>query len=145
MYWLTNPPSLSAGMRISFRPHHFLCTLGFQGRGYSPEFIANYKAIVESLHRNEETPIEVVAQGDSICRACPHQEQGICEQEEKIQGLDARHSHVLGLHPGDVLSWKQARALLKKKMTLDAFDQACAGCSWKASGICEAALRELQQ
>jgi len=132
-------------MKFSFRPHHFLCTLGFQGRGYSPEFIDNYKAVVEALHHNEELLIEVVPMEDSICGACPHLEKGICEQEEKIQTLDARHSYVLGLHSGDILSWKQARALLKEKMTVETFHQACSGCSWKALGICEAALRKLHQ
>lgn len=132
-------------MIVKFRPHHFLCTLGFQGRGYSPEFIDNYKAIVEALQTNEELSIEVVPKEDSICGACPHLEKGVCEQEEKIQALDVRHLTVLGLQVGDVLTWKQACALLKEKMTMEAFHQACSGCSWKSLGICEAALRSLHQ
>ena len=34
---------------LKFRPHHFLCTLGFQGKGYSPGFVANFQAIADRL------------------------------------------------------------------------------------------------
>lgn len=63
-------------MKITFRPHHFLCTLGFQGKGYSPSFVENYTRHVEALHDNEDVEIEVVEKGDTICSACPHQKKG---------------------------------------------------------------------
>ncbi|OJW47573.1 MAG: hypothetical protein BGO67_04295 [Alphaproteobacteria bacterium 41-28] len=130
-------------MKFSFRPHHFLCTLGFQGMGYSPEFIENYTHIVEALQDNEELLIEVVAGADSICTACPHQGGGVCRTEDKIRGLDDRHAQVLGIVPGDVLSWKMGKNRLKENMTLDAFHKACEGCQWKSSGVCEEALQKL--
>lgn len=131
-------------MIFSFRPHHFLCTLGFQGKGYSPGFIENYTVLVESLHQNEEIPLHVVEKGDSICQACPHLSHRGCEQEEKIQRLDTRHSHVLKIKPGDILTWREAKETLKKFMTLEAFHQACVGCQWKSLGVCERALRNLR-
>lgn len=130
-------------MKFSFRPHHFLCTLGFQGKGYSPGFIDNYTQIVEALRENEELPIEVVAGADSICRACPHQSAGVCTTEEKIQGLDTRHSQILSIKPGDVLTWRMGKERLKKSMTVDAFHKACEGCQWKSLGVCEEALKKL--
>lgn len=131
-------------MTFSFRPHHFLCTLGFQGKGYSPHFIENYEKIVTALQENEELAIEVVSSGDSICGACPHQGDDGCDREEKIQALDQRHSQILGIKPGDKLSWRKGKELLKTHMTVEAFHQACAGCSWKPLGVCEQALRDLQ-
>ncbi len=130
-------------MTLSFRPHHFLCTLGFQGKGYSPHFIENYEKIVKALQENEELSIEVVPARDSICGACPHQGETECDREEKIQGLDQRHSQILGIKPGDRLSWRRGKDLLKQHMTVEAFHQACAGCSWKPWGICEKALKDL--
>ena len=130
-------------MTFSFRPHHFLCTLGFQGKGYSPDFIENYEKIVTALHTNEELSIEVVSSGDSICRACPHKGDGGCDREEKIQGLDLRHSQILGIKTGDRLSWRRGKELLKNYMTVEAFHKACQGCSWKSLGLCETALKKL--
>lgn len=131
-------------MKLSFRPHHFLCTLGFQGKGYSPKFVENYTQIAEALRENEELPIQVVSSSDSICGACPHQEEGVCTVEEKIQGLDARHSQILSIKPGDTLTWKMGQEYLKEKMTIEAFHHACQGCEWKSMGVCETALRKLR-
>lgn len=130
-------------MKLSFRPHHFLCTLGFQGMGYSPGFIENYTDIVEALQDNEELPIEVVAGADSICWACPHQGGGVCTTEEKIKGLDARHAQILNINPGDVLTWRMGKGRLKEHMTMSAFHKACEGCQWKSQDVCEEALKTL--
>lgn len=130
-------------MKLSFRPHHFLCTLGFQGMGYSPMFINNYSQIVEALHENEDLPIEVVRGIDSICHACPHKGNGLCKTESKIQSLDSRHAQVLSLFPGEILTWIQGKRRIKEKMTIDAFHYACEGCQWKALGVCEEALKKL--
>ena len=132
-------------MKLSFRPHHFLCTLGFQGKGYAPGFIENYTQIVEALQDNEELSIKVVVESDSICRACPHQREGECKTEDKIKALDTRHSHALGIFPGDELSWREGKKRLKKFMTIDVFHKACEGCQWKSLGVCEEALTKLQR
>lgn len=67
----------------------------------------------------------------------------MCTQEEKIQGLDHRHSQILGLTAGDVLNWRMAKKRLKDTMTIRRFHQACRGCEWKSLGVCEQALKDL--
>lgn len=128
-------------MIFFFRPHHFLCTLGFQGKGYSPDFVENYIQVKEALQNDEELPIHVIPHLDSVCTVCPHNQGGICATEEKIRSLDNRHSRVLGLASGDVLTWGAAKQRIKDKMTLAAFHEACKGCQWKPLGICEKALK----
>lgn len=130
-------------MELSFRPHHFLCTLSFQGRGYSPQFVENYAQIVENLQKNEETLIQVVTHKDSICKACPHLSANGCSTEEKVRALDKRHAHILNLKAEDQVSWKEAKKRLKDHMTLENFHLACAGCEWKVWGVCEASLKAL--
>lgn len=130
-------------MKLSFRPHHFLCTLGFQGKGYSPAFVKNYFKIVETLEENESLALEVVTTSDSICQPCPHRVENGCSRDEMIRSLDRRHATVLELQEGDSLTWSEAKEKLKDKMTLKAFHQACEGCSWKPLGMCEAALLKL--
>jgi len=83
---------------IKFRPHHFLCTLGFQGHGYSLGFVKNYKKIVQRLISDENTLIEVVGNIDSICFACPNKVNGnLCTTQGKITKLDSSINKYLAL------------------------------------------------
>lgn len=128
---------------ISFRPHHFLCALCFQGKGYSPKFIENFSAIMQQLNAadGDAVKIEVVAETDSICQPCPHRREKSCTSQEKILQLDRAHADVLKLQPSDVLTWGEAKKRIAEWMTLEKFHQTCAPCEWKTLGICEATLK----
>ncbi|OFZ54728.1 MAG: hypothetical protein A2428_00885 [Bdellovibrionales bacterium RIFOXYC1_FULL_54_43] len=128
---------------LKFRPHHFLCALGFMGKGYSREFIANFNAIVEQL-RTSSPEIEVVMNSDSICSACPSRNDGVCAAEHKVKMLDEAHAEALGLKSGETLSWGDAKRRLADRMSLELFERACAPCAWKTLGMCRDALRDLK-
>jgi len=128
---------------LKFRPHHFLCALAFEGKGYSDVFVRNFTQIVDLLRGTSDQKIQVVGSADSICSPCPNRQGSGCASAKKIQRLDEEHALILGLKPGDIVTWGQAKQLLAKKMDLEKFDQACAPCSWKAMGVCEAALKKL--
>lgn len=127
---------------LKFRPHHFLCTLAFEGKGYSPDYVKNFYRIVRDL---DQAQLEVVLGFDAICEPCPHHGTYQCTFEDKVSQLDQAHAEILGLKPGDQLTWAAAKERLKQHMTLERFHQACASCSWKALGVCEAHLKALHQ
>ncbi|MBN9343226.1 MAG: hypothetical protein BGO76_03725 [Caedibacter sp. 38-128] len=130
---------------LNFRPHHFMCTLGFVGEGYSPSFIKNYAEIVDRLTRDENTPVKVNFGTDSICAACPNKlARDLCTSQKVIDPLDQAHANILDLKDGEVLTWKQAKGRIVRKMTFKNFYHACKGCSWKSMGVCEKALRNLK-
>jgi len=133
---------------LKFRPHHFLCTVGYQGKGYSPEFTRNYDQIASRLKdpasNGDSVLIEVVEKTDSICSPCPSRRGELCETQAKIDKLDGAHAKILSLKEGDVLSWGEAKARIARDFTEEAFESACAPCSWKPLGICKAALTELK-
>src|SRR3990167_8012691 len=131
-------------MTLSFRPHNFMCALGFQGMGYSPAFIENFAIIIGVLAQNEDVPIMIVGESDSVCAACPHKRGTACKDEREIRSLDERHSKILGLVKNVSITWREAKKLMKEKMTLTAFHTACEGCSWKSLGVCETALQLLR-
>ena len=136
--------SSGKGGEITFRPHHFMCTLGFEGKGYSPAFVKNYIAVKSQVTSFPDVPIQVVDGLDSVCKACPNKRaQNQCEKQIFIEKLDQNHSHVLDIRAGDVMTWNQAKQRIKEKMTLGKFKTACAGCSWQELGICEKALKSL--
>ena len=133
---------------IRFRPHHFLCALGFQGRGYSDTFTANMADIVQGRLRaadGNDTPITVVGADDDICAPCPKRRGHLCASQEKISALDARHAAALGLHPGDHLTWGQAQTRIRANVPPGALDTLCKGCEWLSLGLCETALRKLHE
>lgn len=131
---------------MKFRAHHFLCTLGFEGKGYSPGFVANYRAIAERLAapQGDSEVIEVTFDSDVICEPCPNRRGEGCSADHKIRTLDAAHAAMLGLAAGQRLTWGEAKARIACKVTLDAFERACAPCSWKALGVCQKALLRLK-
>ena len=129
---------------IKLRPHHFMCTLAFSGKGYSLGFIKNYKKIFRELNDNEDTLIKVVEYMDDICSPCPNKiDNIICKSQKKIIKLDQQHKGVLSLNIGEIISWKQAKARIKENMSIDKFHKACNGCSWKQYGVCEQKLFDL--
>lgn len=130
--------------KIQFRPHHFLCTLGFQGKGYSPNFVRNYKHIHKTLTDSPNTTIHIVDKTDSICSQCPFKQDSLCQNQTKIQALDKKHQKMLDLKIGSKISWAQAKQVIKEKATLEGFHQACSLCEWKKYGFCEKALKDLK-
>lgn len=130
---------------LRFRPHHFLCTLSFQGLGYSSSFVANFKKIKEILLKDETTQMIVVeGVGDAICVACPHlKSDATCEKEEKINRLDERHKAALRLKSGETLTWQEAKERIRSFISPETFRKICKGCPWQSLGLCENALKAL--
>lgn len=136
---MTQPP-------LRFRPHHFLCALGFEGKGYSAEFTANMASIVmDRLRAPCGDAVEITVQGeaDDICAPCPSRRGTGCESAARIAQLDAAHGAALGLEPGDRISWGAAQAQMRT-LPEGALSQICAPCQWLQYGMCAAALKRLK-
>lgn len=127
---------------IPFRPHHFLCTLCFQGKGYSPDFIRQYKKIHATLSEPEGdgVALQVVNETDAICAPCPHKRGRVCATETKIKQLDTAHANALTLIEGETLTWGEAKIRIQNQLTLEIFHDICEPCSWKSYGLCETVL-----
>ncbi len=137
---------MSGQRPIRYRPHHFLCSLGFEGKGYSPDFTANMTAIVMGRLRaaaGDEVVIEVTGATDDICAPCPKRRGRLCTNQHKIKTLDRAHAAALGLEPHDKLTWGQAKVRIRANVTPGSLETLCAGCEWEPYGMCEAALRRL--
>jgi len=136
---------MSAALRL--RPHHLLCVLGFQGKGYSDDFTDNMAAIVDALRRSggADCMIEIVTTADAICAPCPHRRGVSCSKAAQIAGLDARHAAALGLKNGDRLTWGAAQARIRRHVAPDALANLCAGCQWLELGLCARGLAQLHE
>ena len=130
---------------IPFRPHHFFCALGFQGKGYSARFTANMDAIVNGqLRRDDDTLLQVTFGVDKICAPCPKRRGARCSSQSKIEAIDAAHASALDLQDGDVLTWGEAKARMAAQPQ-GIHKSICAKCSWMAYGMCETAHAKLKE
>lgn len=130
---------------LSFKPHHFLCMLGFVGKGYSPEFVENFSQIKEYLESEvgSNHPLRVTLQSDVICSPCLYKRRSECKNQEKIRLLDEKHLIALSIQEEDILTWKEAKERIRQKITLNIFHTICSPCEWKKLGFCESALTKL--
>lgn len=131
---------------ITFRPHHFLCSLGFQGQGYSDEFTANMSRIVVDTLRapgGDEVMISVTGATDDICAPCPKRRAATCAEQEGMVALDTRHAHALKVFIGSRISWGDAKRRIVKHVPPGGLQTLCAGCQWLELGMCENALAKL--
>ncbi|MDD7969615.1 DUF1284 domain-containing protein [Roseinatronobacter alkalisoli] len=132
---------------VQFRPHHFLCALGFQGKGYSDRFTRNMADIVAQLRAPDggNTLIEVTGVADSICAPCPHRRGQSCVKADQIAALDNRHAQALGLRAGQRLTWAEAQSRVRAHVPPGSLRELCAGCQWLEFGLCEAGLSALHK
>lgn len=133
---------------LQFRPHHFLCALGYRGEGYSDNFTANMtKIVAEGLKADggDSTVIEVIGATDDICGPCPKRRGELCTDQPKIAALDLAHSKALGVRAGDQLTWGQAKARIRSLVKPGELAQLCSGCQWLSLGYCEESLKELHE
>jgi hypothetical protein len=131
---------------VRYRPHHFLCSLGFEGKGYSPAFTANMTAIVMGRLRaaqGDGVMITVTGAADDICAPCPKRRGRLCTSQDKIKTLDRAHAAALHLAPHETLTWGEAKARIRAHVPPGSLKRLCAGCDWEPYGMCEAALARL--
>lgn len=131
---------------VLLRPHHVICAIGWQGRGYSPAFTANMNAIVLGrLRADPQTEVEFTLQADAICAPCPSRRGVGCEAQARIAALDRRHAEALGLAAGQRMTWKEAQSRAIDRLRPDDLNRICLGCRWLELGLCHQALARLQE
>jgi hypothetical protein len=136
--------------KIVLRGHHLLCVHGFQGMGYSPEFIEKMAEIVERIRDPEQDfPIQVVRGFDDTCLACPNKGSERCEaspdSEEHVQFLDSNVLRHLGLQEGGVYLKSELLERTRQKVEPDDLAHLCEGCSWYSYGVCREGIARLKQ
>lgn len=133
---------------IPLRAHHLLCMLGFQGIGYTADFIKNFQKVKRIVEQNPDLEIEVVEDCDVICIACPNSQGADCfkgglKYDPTVREMDRRVMKKLGIRPGDRLRSRELYALVKEKIKPEDFKDICRGCEWYNLGFCPRGLENL--
>jgi len=122
---------------MKLRPHHLLCTQGYSGRGYSPEFIFNMNAITKRLRSEEDIIIELVFSTDDICAKCPKMlRENLCESQGHVKLLDQKMVDSFGLKEKHY-AYQELVAQINSKMTEAMIDYICSECQWYSVSACK--------
>ncbi len=120
---------------IKIRAHHLFCMQGFQGYGYSSEFVANMRAVLESIKASPSKPLELVSEGDVICSSCPH--SGQCALKGSFLGIRIRRMDSLvlkklGMVEGTITDAKSVFRLVNTKLKNPSdIEEVCGNCRWR--------------
>lgn len=122
---------------MQLRPHHLLCTQGYEGKGYNKSFTDNMDQVVHKLRSEEATEIELVFTTDSLCSACPHQVDALtCDTNEKVMGIDQKVIKYFGLEEKKYI-YQQLIKEIDEKMTAEMMEDICGACSWYPVSACK--------
>lgn len=134
----------------TLRGHHLLCVHGFQGMGYSPEFVETMADIVDDIRNDElDFPIHVVNGLDDACGSCPNKGHGFCnaspDSDTHVKSLDQRAIFQLGLAPNHTYQKSDLLQRTVDRVHPDDLDKICAGCSWLSYGVCKTGIQALKE
>lgn len=135
-------------MNRTLRGHHLLCVHGFQGMGYSPEFVDRMKEIVEDI-RNEEKDfsIKVVVDLDETCSYCPHNGGDKCMasigSDQHVKSMDRRVLEHLEIKENSSYKKSELVKMTSEKVKPNDLDHLCKNCSWLPHGVCKKGIEKL--
>lgn len=118
-------------MKIKLRGHHLLCLQGFQGYGYSEDFVSNMTRINE-LRKSDECIISLTNEPDDICFSCPNLKNNLCENEIQNSIIVKMDNEVLS----KLNSNKEHNSInlfdevASKFNSLKSVENVCNGCKW---------------
>ena len=116
---------------MELRGHHLLCILGFQGYGYSEDFVLNMARINE-LRKTDKTTIKLINSSDDICSACPNLKNDLCENEMQNETIVKMDEEVLSEF--DINKEYNAidlfNEVILKFNTLKSVENICNDCKW---------------
>jgi len=121
---------------MKLRPHHLLCTQGYSGKGYSPEFVENMTRITKILRGSPTALVNIVFSTDDICAHCPKKlGEDNCERNAEVKRMDSKLAAYFGLEE-KVYAYRQLTAQINAGMTGRMLDDICGECSWYPVSAC---------
>lgn len=155
----TDSQPLRPGFPIPLRPHHLLCTQGYSGHGYSPEYVTHMNQVVSRLRTDPDVLVHITFGNDTLCSVCPHQRREkspestgpndraisdkpdseilSCDTEDKVRGFDQRTADLIRLTEG-VYRYQDLIHRIDSSMTDEKMDKVCGTCSWAKMSQCKA-------
>jgi hypothetical protein len=89
---MSKPPRKTT---IKLRGHHLLCLLSYRGKGYTPDFTANFNALIDQINRG--ATVEISSGPDELCGALRYGATIACEHAKTCHKQSVRNRDRLAL------------------------------------------------
>lgn len=118
---------------IRIRAYHLLCIQGFQGYGYSDNFVSHMRRVISFLKLNQYSDIQIVDDIDELCSKCPHNIDDRCFKESShgINKVDKLIIENTGLDLKHIYTIHEAFSIINQNLDKDLLLFICSDCSWK--------------
>ncbi len=118
-------------MKIRLRGHHLLCLQGFQGYGYSKDFVLNMTKINE-LRKSKDCTVILTNEADDICSACPNLKNNLCENENQNETIVKMDNKILSKlnREEEYNSIDLFNEVYQKFNSLNSVQSICDECKW---------------
>lgn len=126
-------------MKISLRPHHFLCLQGYKGLNYSKTTALSWSRIAKTLNDAPDTDILIIKGKDDLCAKCPaiiNKNKARCV-EKSVNKLDKKVQKILGIITGQVYKYNEITEKMQNIMTKEKHEELCKDCAWWKKGLCK--------
>lgn len=121
---------------MRLRPHHLLCCQGYEGMGYSEDFVANMDDVTRRLRDETEQEVELVLFTDDTCAHCPKMlAPGVCEDDDTVLDYDRKVMEAFGLEGGHH-RYADLMRDIRNKVTPVVFEGICGECAWYPVSAC---------
>lgn len=118
---------------IRIRAHHLLCIQGFQGYGYTKDFVSHMEKVTTFLRSNPLYKIKIVVKSDELCSQCPHDvdERCIKGSSNEISKIDRLVVEKANLDLKHIYTVSEAFGIVNKNLNHDLVVSLCSGCTWQ--------------
>lgn len=111
-----------------------MCLAYFKGEGYSNRFSAHMQEMLDIFQKGAK--IQLHADTDEICSACPNNEKGCCSSFSLVEAYDNAVLELCGLENGQIMEFDDFTDVVQKKILASGKrKEICGNCQWKS--ICE--------
>ncbi len=129
---------------IRLRGHHLLCLLGYQGLGYSHEFVSNMTTIYAQLRSMPQTSVTLIGGVDDLCAKFPSSEDYHCE-DSHVHVRDRVILERLGYHEGCSYPWHTLQSKIALIFNASDIDILCPTCPWRPYGLCAEGIQRIKR
>ncbi len=121
-----------------FRVHHILCTVLYQGEGYSGAFCDNMTEKVRELKGKPEESLILVTDPDMICARCPNRtEDDTCmDDKNHVKTKDQKLLKLFGWKEAESYTYQELLEQAVEKLDAEEFIKSCGRCRWYQQGLC---------
>ncbi|MGN0361623.1 MAG: DUF1284 domain-containing protein [Bilifractor sp.] len=126
---------------MKMRPHHLLCTQGYEGKGYDKTFVEHMSMYVRRMRSEPSFRIRITLSPDDLCAACPHlADPEHCSSDDKVRTFDRKVMDFFGLEDGRSYCYQDLVQTIDRKMTEAKLYSICGTCAWYPVSQCRARI-----